>query len=102
MTTPRMTPVARKAQIMDAALSVAAEGHYRYMSREDIARAAECSPGLVTAYYGGIESLRDEVLREAIRRHRLPVIAQGLAARDPLADEAPDDVKREALRGLVP
>ena len=102
MSRTRMTPDARKAQIMDAALDVAARTNYRFMTREEVAETAGCSPGLITAYHGRIDSLRDDVMREAVKRGRLPIIAQGLAARDPIAQAAPVDLQREALRGLAP
>lgn len=97
----RLKPDDRKKQILDAALDLAEKQGYAHVTREAIAAAADCAPALVSNYYGTMVSFRRDIMRAAIRERRLPIVAQGLAANDPHAKKAPDDVKQAALESLA-
>ena len=97
----RMQPTARKAEILSAALTVAGEVGYRHVSRDAIAARADCSPGLVSAYFGTMPALRRAVMSAAIARRDLTVLAQGLAAGDSKAKAAPEALKRAAVKALL-
>ncbi len=97
----RMQPDARKAEILAAALAEARMVGYRHVSREAIAARAECSPGLVSAYFGTMQALRRAIMSAAIARRDLVVLAQGLAAGDSKAKAAPDALRRAAAEALV-
>lgn len=99
--TTRMIPKEREHALLECALKLAAsEGLYR-MTRGRLASRAGVSTGLVSLYLGTMPQLRQKVLREAIKREILPIIADGLAAHDKAALRAPPVVKRKALEGLV-
>jgi hypothetical protein len=83
----------RREAIMTAALTVAAKVGY-------IATEADCSPGLVSAYLGTMPAMRRAVMRAAVARRVLAVVAQGLAMRDKHAMAAPEGVRAAAVRGL--
>lgn len=101
MTHHRMDPKERSAEILDAAL-VAAERHgLLKMTRDDIARIADVSPGLVSARLGTMGDIRRVVMRHAVRKSNIAVLSQGLALRDKHALRAPEDLKKQALEHLL-
>ena len=97
----RMDPADRRAEILDAALRAATAVGFMRMTRDDIARAANTSPGLVSARLGTMRKLRDAVMQHAIKREALQVIAEGVALRHPHALKAPADLQARAVRSLV-
>ena len=97
----RLEPAAREAEILAAALKLAATRGYAKISREQIAEAAGCSTGLVSRYFGTMTNLRRTLMRKAIERRIVKVVAQGLADGNPLARKAPDDLRSEAVQHLA-
>lgn len=97
----RLKPTDRKTQILDAALAVAEKRGYAHVTRDEIAVEAGCAPALVSHYLGTMQNTRRDIMRAAIRNRVLPVIAQGLAAQDPHAKKAPDELKQAALDSLA-
>jgi AcrR family transcriptional regulator len=87
----------REQQILSASLTVAETAGYNRVTLDQIAKAAGVSKALPLAYFGTMNGWRRKVMREAIRRRNLRVVAQGLAAGDPHAKKAPDDLKAAAL-----
>lgn len=83
--------------ILTAALQCAERDHYRTMTRGDVAREAHCAPTLVT-YYWPWQLMAGAVMRAAVARRCLRVIAQGLVDRHPAALRAPESLRRAALR----
>ena len=90
----------RKAQILGAALTLCETAGYTRLTREQIAEKAGCPPTLITYHFGTMPALRRDIMREAVRVGHLPVIAQGLAVRDPHALKAPEDLRRRAIASL--
>jgi hypothetical protein len=97
----RLTRRARRDEIMAAALRVATLIGYNKMTREDIALAARCSPAQVSELFGTMCALRRSTQRAAVANHVLPVIAQGLALRDPHALRAPAELRAVAAAGAL-
>lgn len=97
----RLSPDTRKTQILDAALHLAESVGYTHVTREAVAKAAECAPALVSAHFGTMSSFRRDIMRAAIRERKLRIIAQGLAIADPHARKAPDELKQEALSAIA-
>jgi AcrR family transcriptional regulator len=94
-------PTHGRDELMSAALTVAQRDGYRQMSCESVAIEGKCSRGLINKYFGTMLQLRRAVMRAAVVRRNLLVIAQGLAAGDVHANEASTMVKRDALEGLL-
>lgn len=90
----------RAAQILGAALLVAARVGYTRVTREQIAHEARIAPTLIPYHFGTMPELRRHIMREAVRRECLPVIAQGLALRDRHALKAPPELRRRASESL--
>lgn len=92
----RFSPAVRKSQIVAAALALAGVHGYGRVTRDQIAVAAGCSTGLVSTF-GTMTNLRRDIVRAAVQSQDLVVLGQALAARDPHAQAAPDELKRRAL-----
>lgn len=98
----RMTPRERREDVLSAALRLAVMHGYTHITRDDIAMAAGCSPALVSQTLGTMRCLRRALVRAAVAREVLPVIAQGLALRDPHALRAPEELRVRAAGSLAP
>lgn len=95
-----MNAADRTNQLLDAALIVAVASGWQTLTRERIAVAAGVAPSLVTVRLGSAEAIRRAVMRQAIHRRVLAVVAEGLARRHASALRAPQDVK-DAAAALV-
>jgi hypothetical protein len=101
--------VHRDKRILDAAYSLAQAGNLMTMTRGHVAAGAGVAVGTVSNYgrtslasstyppEGIMAVLREAVLREAVVRGDLALIRQGLAARHPVALEAPEQLRMAAL-----
>lgn len=98
----RLHPDNRKEQILDAAVKVAGRpGGWSKLTREAVAREAQCADGLVSKYFGTMLTFRRTIMRAAIVRADLSVIAQGIASGDKYAQKADADLKARALATLA-
>jgi AcrR family transcriptional regulator len=97
----RLLPADRKALLLEAALLTAQAKGYRRMTRDDISQRAGTSPSLVSLYLGAMPALRQSVMREAVKREIVAIVAEGLAERDPRAMKASDALKRKAAAELT-
>ena len=86
----------RTAELLDAALKLAAAEGWSNLTRDGIARVAGCSFALVTLRLGTMESIRRSVMRAAVRTRNVAVVAEGLALKDRQALKAD-----QALRDLA-
>ena len=91
----------RKAQILNAALSLCETENFARLTREQIAKKLSIPPSLIAYHFGTMPSLRRDIMREAVRVECLPVIAQGLALRDAHAMKAPEELRRRAVEALA-
>jgi AcrR family transcriptional regulator len=96
----RLSTDDRKAAILAAALDVAESGHYRYITRDQVAEAAGCSAGLVSLHFGTMDAFKDELMREAVRKRRAKIVAQGLVAKCAIALAAPEFLQDKARAGV--
>lgn len=96
MTRTRLAPKHRKQLILLEALHLAGFRGYQHITREEVAGRVGTVPGLINVYFPTIGDLRAAVLTEAIRLCVIPVVAQGLVMQDPVALDAPQDLKDAA------
>ena len=90
--TKRLHPDDRKEQILAAALKVAGRpGGWAKLTRDAVAKEANCAEGLPSKYFGTMVAFRRAIMRAAIRDWNLSVIAQGLAAGYKVALKAEED-----------
>lgn len=84
----------RSATILKAALQLATTGGLRAVTPERVAAAAGLSRITIVKYHpGGAAGLRTAVMREAVAGEVLPVVAEGLVTRCPVAATAGDRLK---------
>lgn len=96
-----MPKAERRLQILDAAVALAAEDDYRNLTKRGVAERAGVSPSLVMAHFNTMTQMRRAVLRHAISHEIAVVVGQGLAARDPHAVKAPEELKRRATGQMM-
>jgi AcrR family transcriptional regulator len=97
----RMKPEARKDEILTAALGLAANSHYLKVTREQIGKAAGVSGTAVQYHFHTMTQLRNQLMRAAVKRKFLPVIAQGVMAADTQAMKAPIGLRYEAVQSIT-
>lgn len=96
----RFTPDVRKEQILTAALPLAAAGGYLTVTREQVATASGVTPALIQYHFKTMGQFRRALMRHAIAKGCLRVLAQGLACGDEHASKAPDELKQRAAASL--
>lgn len=97
----RLSAADRRAQILTTALELAEQTHYLKTTRDDIAGELDLSGPGVQFHFGTMGNLRTELMRAAIDRENLTVLAQGLLAKDAMAAAAPLELKERALRSVL-
>lgn len=101
MTNSRMKPKERTAQLLDVAIDLAAQHGLSNVRRDQIAEAAGVSQGIVTLRLGEMPEMRRAVMRQAVKRGILSIIAEGLVNGDKHATKADPDLKQRALASLT-
>jgi AcrR family transcriptional regulator len=91
----------RRRRVLEAAVSLAEEVGYTHLTKAGVADRAGVSRTSVWITYNGMLALKREVMAEAVTRGNVKIIAQGLAAGDPVALTAPHTLKQQAAAALV-
>jgi AcrR family transcriptional regulator len=99
--TKRLDPKDRRAEILDAALRMSRLHGYREVTRADIAGAAKCSEALVSSYWGTMVQMRRAIVRAAIDRRDLTLVAQAIVATDKHAAKLTAELRQTALLSLA-
>lgn len=83
MTRLRFQPAIRKEIILQAAVITARRpGGWSNLTRQAIAKQAQCSEGLVSRYLGNMCKVRKAIMKVAIRQELIEIIVQSIAASD--------------------
>lgn len=99
---PKQDARERVKHILDVSMALAEQHGYNRVSRDQVARVCGFpSSSLITYHMGSMVEFRRKIMREAIKRANLRVLAQGLAAQDRQALKAPEDMKARALQSLA-
>lgn len=99
--TSKQNPADRRKQILDAAVAEAREHGFSRLTRDGVAARCSLAAGTINKYFSTMTVLRRDVMRAAVRLEILPIIAAGVAAGDPHAAKAPQELKRRALDSLA-
>lgn len=86
--------------ILVSALDCARDLDYRKMTRADVARYAGTSEALVSYHLGDMTKVRQLVMELALNVEDVHVLAQGLFYKDPIALDAPKELKVQAIRTI--
>jgi AcrR family transcriptional regulator len=90
----------KREMILYAAVNLALQHGYCRITRDDIAEAAGVSSGLVNHYFETIDKIRKEIIKTAIDKNIVELVAQGLGMRDREVLKAPPHVRQSALNFL--
>ena len=97
----KLKPEDRKEQILSAALKLASQpGGWSRLTRDGVAIEAGCAIGLPNRYFGTMITFKRAIMRAAIQRKILSIVAQGIATGDKCAIKAPQELKTAALQTL--
>lgn len=91
----------RDERILDAAISIARTDGYQWITRQAVATAAGVAAGTINNAFGDTRGLKRAVLRAAVERGIIEIVAQGLADRHQIALDAPADIKAQAAALLM-
>lgn len=97
---PRTDPSERNEQILEAALAEAQTHGYQWITRDGIAERMGCAAGTVSQY-GGMLEIKRAVVRLAVEREVLSIIAEAIASGSPAVAHASEDLRRRAMRSVV-
>lgn len=97
----RLKADVRRDQILAVALTMAERDGFNNLRRDAVAEEAGVATGQVNHMFETMDKLRRAVMKAAVNREILPIIAQGLANGDKVAHEAPVWLKQKALASLV-
>lgn len=97
----RQKPEVRKEEIVGVALRLAGETHYTQVQRKQIADELGVTPPALTYHFGTMPQLQRAIIRAAICKEDLVVLAQGLVAQDEHAKKAPEALRRRAIELAV-
>lgn len=91
----------RNSRVLEAAIVEACEQGYQFITREAVAARAGVSAGGVNNAFGTMLELKRAVLRTAIERRILRIVADGIAMASPVVADLPPELRREALATLA-
>lgn len=97
----RMNPLERKEQILNTAINLCLEKGYRQLTRRAVANRMQCASALINHYYKDIENLRTIVLKTAIEKEIIPILAENLAAWGKETIELSTELKEKVIRYLT-
>lgn len=91
----------RDARILSVAIDLAKEHGYQWITRKQVSEGADVAAGTINNAYGDMVGLKRAVLRAAVERGIIEIVAQGLADGHAIAREAPADIKARAAALLM-
>lgn len=101
MKNKRLPPEVRGAELLDIAIELARVHGLAMITRDMIAAHAGVAAGLVSLRLGTMPTMRRTIMRNAVTREILPIIAEGLAVRDTHAMGAPEELRQRAAASMA-
>jgi len=90
-----------KERILDVAYSMALSDGFSCLKRDDIAAKAGVALGTINHHFQTVAALRNEVMKRAVEAEDLKLIAEGIAAGEPAAQAASQELRLKALTSLA-
>ena len=91
----------RRDQILAAAIAMSLDVGFNSLTRDGVAERAGVATGQINHMFNTMTILRRAVMRAAVHRELLPIIASGLALQDKQAHNAPVWLQDKALQSLI-
>lgn len=98
--TQRMEPKDRLNGLLTHGIELAAKHGHAKVTLTMLAKAANVTHGLITHYFKSADEMRLGIVREAIDREDVRVVAQALLLEDPVNIEISDALKNKAIAFL--
>ncbi|QDH45648.1 TetR family transcriptional regulator [Pantoea phage vB_PagM_AAM22] len=90
-----------KERILDVAYSMALSDGFSCLKRDDIAAKAGVAQGTINHHFKYISHLKDDVMKIAVEKGDLKIIAEGIVSGNTVALSASHALKMEALQSLA-
>lgn len=97
----RLPKAERRAELLDAALHIAERIGADKVTHDLVAQHAEVTRTLVIHYFGTAPQLRRDIMRAAVKRRLVPIVARGIALRDSHALKADEALRAECAAHLM-
>lgn len=91
----------RKADMIQKGLKIAEKIGYMNLKQSETSKKLKVSLGLLHHYFGAIKDFKIAIVKAAIKEENLIVIAQAIAAKDPLVKKLNKDLKIRAINSLL-
>lgn len=91
----------RRAKVLAAAVALAQEDHFQFITRAGVAERAGVVDASVSHAFGSMPDLKRAVLAEAIRTENLKIIAQGMAEDHALTKGIPEALRQAAVTAML-
>lgn len=91
----------RKRQILECGVMLAKKIGYKRVSQIDIAKHLKISNALPIIYFGRITNLRAEILKVAIEREILEILAQAMGMKDPMVKNISTELKNKVINFIL-
>jgi hypothetical protein len=101
ITKTRVHPDVMRLHLLTVALDIATHTRYRAVGRGQLSEIAGTTRQNVQRFFSPARALGDAILLEAIARGVVPVVAQGLTDRDPIARKASPELTERARAWIV-
>jgi AcrR family transcriptional regulator len=85
----------KKEKLFARIVELCRHNRYYELSKKQIARALDISPGLIYHYFESIDDLKKEILTHAVENEIVEIVTDGLAQRDPIAQKASKELKEK-------
>lgn len=97
----RLPKAERRAELLDAALHIAERIGADKVTHDLVAQHAEVTRTLVIHYFGTAPQLRRDIMRAAVKRRVVSIVARGIALRDSHALKADAELRELCAAHLM-
>lgn len=97
----RLPKTQRRAELLDAAVRIAERLGADKVTHDAVANECGVTRTLVVHYFGTAPQLRRDVMRAAVKRRIVPIVARGIALRDSHALKADDELRDACAAHLM-
>lgn len=90
-----------KTAMIDAALKMAEKIGFASLTRVKVAEACRVSPGLVSQRFGTLDAMRRDILRAAMKKESLSVLAYAVATKHPICKKFDPALRKKIAAHLT-
>lgn len=91
----------RRLEILEAACDIAKEKNYLSITRGDLAKAGGTAEANISKIMGGMENFKIMIVKYAIKKEKIEVIAQAIMERSPQVEDFSKAKKTKYLLAAI-